>query len=106
MVSALSVSLMILDSIAAAQREGAGCQQLRTGQRQRMRSAAAGAEHLVDGDLSDLESLGAGDHVQPPGPLALGAGNPDRLVPVRLEIGDPVAQREGVVLAQGLDVAD
>ena len=48
---------------------------------------------------------GAG-HVEPPHPGTAGAGQGDRLVPARLEVGDPGPQRQGVVLAQGLDVAD
>ena len=46
-----------------------------------------------------------GQHVQPPDPLALEADVGDRLVAVRVQVRQPAAQGERVVLAQRLDVA-
>ncbi len=62
-------------------------------------------EHLVDGQAPVVEAVGRRRHVQAPdvGPGQTDQG--DRLVPVLLQVGDPVVQGPGVVLPQRLDVA-
>ena len=69
-------------------------------------ASGPGAEHLVDGDVAGLEPERGGEHVQPPDALALGADLGDRVHLVGLEVREPGAQRQRVVLAQRLDVAD
>ena len=64
------------------------------------------AEHLVHVDPAVGEADRRAGHVQPPHPRPPCADEADRLVPVRLQVGDPRPQRPGVVLAQRLDVAD
>src|SRR5579884_1496033 len=76
----------------ASQREAVGCAESRR-------------QHLVDGDLAVFESLGGGEQVEPPGPFALLADQRRRLVAVGVEVGQPPAEGQRVVVAQRLHVA-
>src|SRR5207253_6389026 len=66
----------------------------------------AAGEDLVDLGAARFEVHGRGGHVQAPdaGPGQAHVG--DGRVPVGLEVGDPLPQGEGVVLAQALEVPD
>ena len=75
-------------------------------ERQRMPGALARGERLVDADLAALEALGRAEHVEAPDALSLLADLGDGCVAAGGEVGDPAPQRERVVLAQRLDVAD
>ena len=63
------------------------------------------AEHLVDARAALLEVHRGRRHVEQPHPGPARADEADRLVPARLEVGDPGPQGERVVLAERLDVA-
>ena len=71
-----------------------------------MLAVRPGCEHLVNGDVSVLEPNRRREQVQLPDALALGADQSDRPVTIRPEVGQPAPQRERVVVAQRLDVAD
>src|SRR4051794_3752365 len=64
------------------------------------------AQDLVQLDPAGDEPEPGCGHVQPPDSRLPRADLTDGLVPVRLEIGAPVPQREGVVLAEVLLVTD
>ena len=63
-------------------------------------------ERLVELQAVVVESVDRARHVQQPDPRSALADEPHRLVPLLLEVRDPVPQCLRVVLAQVLDVAD
>src|SRR5689334_23647015 len=63
-------------------------------------------EDLVDSEPVRPEGQGRAGHVEAPDPYPARTRQPDRPVPLVLEVGDPGAQGVRVVLAQRLHVAD
>jgi len=65
-----------------------------------------GTKYLVDFEVVSFEAVGRTRHVETPDAGTLFSDLPDGLVETLRQVGDPVAQRECVMLAKALEVTD